>query len=620
MGGAATFEVVDYCMLVLTVVVSLAIGVYHAFRGNKTSEDYAMGSRNMKAFPVSLSLLATFLSANSILGYSGEVYGNGLGITWTIVGTTLAIFLALGFIMPVMYPLKLVTPNQYLELRFKSPWLRRLSMGMSFLSIVVFMGLALYAPTLALSAVTPISFSNYIWIMGIVVTIYASIGGLKAVVWADVFQMVLMVGGVLLITVMACIEVGGLGRAWAIASEGGRTNGLVDISTDLYTRHTVWNIILMTMTNWGSHYSVSQATYQRISSVPTIQQARRVLFYNIIGMTGFLLMVFVMGLCIYSVYAGCDPYARGHIFSKDQIAVYFVKDKLSHLPGVPGIFVATLLSAALSSLSSGLNTLATLLWADIFSPMPCFKGASEFVATTTSKILTVCLGALCVGMAFLASKLGGLVQAGYTVVGVMAGPVLGVYLLGMAVPFCNKKGAFSGLLSGWGFCVWIAIGGYLYKPAAELLPFSADDCPLQSNISILATTIRTTTIADTTTALINTLVACDPSIDASCVTDASRGGLMSLYTISYTHLSFIGLVTCLTVGILISLVSGYQSPSDVPGELVLVCLRRFTAPATDVEKPTDRKAKLTNSGTVETLVLDSVSLSTDPSKDERLRY
>lgn len=61
----------------------------------------------------------------------------------------------------------------------------------------------------------------------------------------------------------------------------------------------------------------------------------------------------------------------------------------------------------------------------------------------------VCLGALTIGMAFLASMMGGLVQAGYTVVGVMSGPVLGVYMLGMAVPFCNKKGAFFGILSGW---------------------------------------------------------------------------------------------------------------------------------------------------------------------------
>ncbi|KAA0188432.1 hypothetical protein HAZT_HAZT003614 [Hyalella azteca] len=389
MGAGEHFGAVDYGMLAVTVVASVAIGVYHGIKGNKTAVDFSMGSRSMTPFPVSLSLLATFLSANSILGYSGEVYAHGSVLAWSILGTALAIVFAGEVVLPVLHPLKLVSPNQYLEMRFGSVWLRRLSMtkylvsltvfyglalyaptlalaavtplssttfiwimgvvgglkavvwadafqmvlmtagvllvtvmscvevggvqkvwqvayqggrteglewylemrfgsawlrrlamGMRLVSVTMFMGLALYAPTLALAAVSPISSTTFIWIMGVVVTIYASfvsmnqLGGLKAVVWADAFQMVLMTAGVLLVTVMSCVEVGGVQKVLTVAYQGGRTEGL-DISTDPRVRHTVWNVILLTLVSWGSHYSVAQASYQRVSSVATLSQAKR---------------------------------------------------------------------------------------------------------------------------------------------------------------------------------------------------------------------------------------------------------------------------------------------------------------------------------------------------------
>ncbi|XP_018024217.1 sodium-coupled monocarboxylate transporter 2 [Hyalella azteca] len=561
MGTRAHFGAVDYIILAATMLASVAIGVYHGIKGNKTAVDFSMGSRSMTPFPVSLSLLATFLSANAILGYSGEVYAHGCGLTWSMLGTAMAIIFAAEVVMPVLHPLKLVSPNQYLEMRFGSAWLRRLAMGMRLVSVTMFMGLALYAPTLALAAVSPISSTTFIWIMGVVVTIYASFGGLKAVVWADAFQMVLMTAGVLLVTVMSCVEVGGVQKVLTVAYQGGRTEGL-DISTDPRVRHTVWNVILLTLVSWGSHYSVAQASYQRVSSVATLSQAKRVLYYNLVGMTVFMLLVFFMGLGVYAVYADCDPFARGFISSKDQISVYFVNDKLKDFIGIPGIFVATLLSAALSSVSSAVNTLATLLWGDVLSHTSCFKGCSDFVAATTNKVLTALLGATIIGMAFLASELGGLIQAGYMVVGVMSGPVFAVYLLGLAVPFCDKRGAFSGLLFSYILCVWMSAGSFLTNSSKPpMLPLSTAGCPVNATVTTFITLTNTTKTTPNT----------------------SAPALSFLYSISYTLYPFIGLTTCLIVGILVSLVACYQDPRTVPGYLVLPCIRRFTKQEIDAD-------------------------------------
>ena len=105
------FGVIDYTMLAVTMLVSMGLGVYHGIKGNKTVEDFAMGSGSMSPAPVALSLLATFLSANTILGFSGETYGYGFSLVWSIPGTALAIFFAAEVVLPVLYPLKLVSPN-----------------------------------------------------------------------------------------------------------------------------------------------------------------------------------------------------------------------------------------------------------------------------------------------------------------------------------------------------------------------------------------------------------------------------------------------------------------------------------------------------------------------------
>ncbi|KAG0725319.1 Sodium-dependent multivitamin transporter [Chionoecetes opilio] len=109
-----------------------------------------------------------------------------------------------------------------MERRYKSPALRKLATLVTLLSFAIYMGMGLYAPSLALSTVTSLSTFASMAIMGAIVTFYITIGGVKAVVYTDVLQTLLMFGGVLAVVVMCCIELGGVGEVWAIAERGDR--------------------------------------------------------------------------------------------------------------------------------------------------------------------------------------------------------------------------------------------------------------------------------------------------------------------------------------------------------------------------------------------------------------
>ncbi|ROT75511.1 hypothetical protein C7M84_005946 [Penaeus vannamei] len=118
-------------------------------------------------------------------------------------------------------------------------------------------------------------------------------------------------------------------------------------SLDPHERHTLANVVTMGSVLYFSVYGVSQTNLQRICSVPSESQAKRVLYMNIVGMIVLCGLLYFSGLCAFATYHGCDPLTRGLISTKDQIMPYFVMDKMGFLYGMPGLFVATLFSGAL---------------------------------------------------------------------------------------------------------------------------------------------------------------------------------------------------------------------------------------------------------------------------------
>lgn len=201
------------------------------------------------------------------------------------------------------------------------------------------------------------------------------------------------------------------------------------------------------------------------------------LFINIVGVACLILLSGLMGVILYAYYAGCDPYTAGHVQNVDQIFPYFIMDALGHKRGIPGLFLACVFSGSLSTISSGLNSLAAVIIEDIYKGLLGRKLSSERQALV-SKIFSVAVGALVVVLTYIVSYLGSVINAAISLSSTLCGPIMGVFFLGFFFPRANQRGALAGFFISLAFQLWIFIGVQLTKHqrSNNRLPLSIVDC------------------------------------------------------------------------------------------------------------------------------------------------
>ncbi|XP_004623897.1 sodium-coupled monocarboxylate transporter 1 [Octodon degus] len=536
-----SFAVGDYLVFAGVLLVSAAIGVYYAFAGGgqQTSTDFLMGGRRMTAVPVALSLTASFMSAVTVLGTPAEVYR--FGAIFSIFGITyfLMVFLSAEVFLPVFYKLGITSTYEYLELRFNR-YIRLCGTVLFIVQTILYTGIVIYAPALALNQVTGFDRWGAVVATGVVCTFYCTLGGLKAVVWTDVFQVGIMVAGFASVIIQAVVVQGGIETILNDAYEGGRLN-FWNFNPNPLQRHTFWTIIIGGTFTWTSIYGVNQSQVQRYSACKSRFQAKLSLYINLLGLWVILTCSVFCGLSLYSRYRDCDPWTAKKVSAEDQLMPYLVLDILQDYPGVPGLFVACAYSGTLSTVSSSINALAAVTVEDLIKPR--FRSLSERSLSWISQGMSVLFGMLCIGMAALASLMGALLQAALSIFGMVGGPLLGLFSLGILVPFANSVGAFVGLLAGFVTSLWIGIGAQLYPPLPERtmpLHLATYGC----NSTYNATDVVTATEMPFSTS-------------AFQIHNVERTPLMNnWYSLSYLYFSTIGTLTTFFIGMFLSLLTG----------------------------------------------------------------
>ncbi|XP_066122839.1 sodium-dependent multivitamin transporter isoform X1 [Saccopteryx bilineata] len=551
-GVKSAFSLVDYVVFVLLLVLSLAIGLYHAFRGwgRHTVSELLMADRKMNCLPVALSLLATFQSAVAILGVPSEIYKSGTQYWFLGCSYFLGLLIPAHIFIPVFYRLHLTSAYEYLELRFNKTV--RVCGTMTFIfQMVIYMGVVLYAPSLALNAVTGFDLWLSVLTLGIVCTIYTALGGLKAVIWTDVFQTLVMFLGQLAVIIVGSAKVGGLGRVWDLASQQGRISG-IELNPDPFERHTFWTLAFGGVFMMLSLYGVNQAQVQRYLSSRTEKAAVLSCYAVFPCQQVVLCMGCLIGLVMFA-YHKEHPGSIPAQAAPDQFVLYFVMDLLRGLPGLPGLFVACLFSGSLSTISSAFNSLATVTMEDLIRPR--FPQFTEVQATMLSRILAFGYGLLCLGMAYISSQMGPVLQAAISIFGMVGGPLLGLFCLGMFFPCANPPGAIVGLLAGLTMAFWIGIGSIVTRMGSGMAPshFNESSFSQSSNLSaVTLTTLTSTTLSRPT-------------------------GLQRLYSLSYLWYSAHNSTTVIVVGLIVSLLTGRMRGRTLNPRTIYPVLPRLLA-------------------------------------------
>uniref|UniRef100_A0A8C2H0Y1 Solute carrier family 5 member 5 n=1 Tax=Cyprinus carpio TaxID=7962 RepID=A0A8C2H0Y1_CYPCA len=537
------FCLVDYVVFAAMLGVSVGIGLFQSLRktpGHSNVDSFFTGGRGFSAVPVGLSLCASFMSAVQVLGVPSEAYLYGFKFLYMCLGQALNSLITAVLFVPVFYRLKITSSCQYLGMRF--------GRGMQLLGSLQFI-VATYFCTFVLFSTTFSSFLNQatglnmwasLFSTGLICTFYTTVGGMKAVIWTDVFQIVVMLSGFIAVFIQGTILAGGPARVLEIANNGSRIN-FNDFVIDPQRRYSFWSFTVGGTMVWLSMYGANQAQVQRYISCRTEKQAQLALLVNQVGLCLIVSSAATCGIVMFALYSSCDPLKTGRISAPDQYMPYLVLDIFRNHPGFPGLFLACAYSGTLSTVSTSINAMAAVTMEDIMKPW--LITVSQRKQLLLSKLLSLLYGLGCITMAALSSLLDwGVLQGSFTVMGVVNGPLLGAFVLGMFVPATNKPGVFSGVAVGFCLSLWLAVGSTIYPPTPQImgvLPTSAGHC-LASNAT-----------------LNSTITVTESSILSSSV--PQDYGLQNIYSISYLYFGALSTSAVVLVGVVVSYITGERN-------------------------------------------------------------
>lgn len=542
------FSWVDYLVFTVMLLVSAGIGVFFGFFSKKqNTNDFLMAGKSMTTFPVAMSLIASFMSAITLLGTPSEVYQYGF-LYWLVGFSYFLVMPAASYLyFPIFHKLQVTSAYEYLERRFNRP-VRMLGSGTFIIQMCLYMAIVVYAPALALAQVTGLNVYMSVSLICFVCIFYTTLGGMKAVLWTDALQVVIMYGSMMFVIIKGCIDVGGFEYVWQKNVESGRAE-LINFDPDPTTRHTFWTLIIGGYFTWVTIYGVNQAQVQRYLCVQTKQMAINALWINLVGLFVLMISCAFGGMVVYAKYFDCDPISQGTVEKGDQLFPLFVMDTLGLWRGLPGLFVSGIFSGALSTVSSGMNSLAAIVLEDFVKAK--YPNISEKRSTITSKVLSVFFGVLTFALVFVAEQLGNVLNAALSIFGMVGGPLLGVFTVGMFFPWANSLGAFVGLLTSLAFMFWIGIGNQVAKAYGQIV------IPLKP-VSVAGCTALNATITEAVTTISSALTTPAPDY----------GEPLGIYRLSYMWYSATGCFTVIIVAMIITMFTGKTNVRTLDPRLI----------------------------------------------------
>ncbi|KAH8293445.1 hypothetical protein KR054_000584, partial [Drosophila jambulina] len=350
---------------------------------------------------------------------------------------------------------------------------------------IIWLPIAVYVPALTFNQVSGIGIHTITPIVIIICTFYTCVGGIKGVVYTDVVQSVIMYGSLIVIMIKGTVDLGGLGVVWQRNMDGGRLN-LPEWTMDPTVRLSVFSVFVGGTFFKLQSTSINQATVQRFMSLPSLKAIKQTLFTFSIGLTLLYCGCVYVGLVCYATYYDCDPMSTGLAGRRDQLVPLLVMRVLGVVPGLPGLFVSAVFSAALSSLSTLLNSLAAVILEDFVRPR-MGKAMKENHIALTMRLVVVTFGISSIFMVYVVEKLGMVLQLSATLQSSLYGPMLGIFTVGMLMPWVGDKCIFVGSIASFMTMAWIAVNAQIANITGSFrhtkLPVSVEQCDYDFDMS-----------------------------------------------------------------------------------------------------------------------------------------
>jgi sodium-coupled monocarboxylate transporter 8/12 len=452
----------------LDIVVSISyvaglFGIGAALsRGQKTLKTYFLADENVHWVILSVSVLAALFSGASYLGTPAETFFHDLTYAWVSLAFFIATPITALVFLPVFRKAKIYTAYEYLERRFDRR-IRRVGSALFIARVMLYLGLVIYAPSLALMEITGWPLWLAVVLMGLSATLYTAMGGMRAVIWTDSIQFIVLCGGIFVILWFACGKIpGGFAAAWRLAAADGKTQ-MMNLNPDPRLRLSVWSALIGGACNNLIQMVTDQVSVQRYLTAASLKDCQRALWLKLSLTLPLVALFYLTGTVLYGYYKS-HPAETPAFVSHDLVpglsqpavgeAKKLPNDRLlpnfvaNHLPSpLPGILVGALMGATIAVVSAGINSLSAAAMMD-FRIGPT-GDATPAGSVRSARLLTLLFGTLSVCVAlWVLPHLGTIVQASITIFALFGGPLLGIFILGATTVRANAFGALVGGAAG----------------------------------------------------------------------------------------------------------------------------------------------------------------------------
>ena len=488
-----SLPIVDLLVIGLYLVGMVAVGVYFSRKnqnaGHQTADQFTTASGKIPGWAIGMSIYATFLSSNTFLGVPGKAFGSNWNSFVFSLSMPLAAWVATRFFVPFYRHTGEVSAYTHLEHRF-GPWARTYAVCCFLLTQLARMGSIFFGIALSLQALTGYPMQTIMLIVGTCIIIYTVLGGMEAVIWTEVVQGVIKTAGAMLILWLIIGDMpGGIDRIVSIG-QADQKFSLGSFAPD-FTQSTFWVVLLygffMNLNNFG----MDQNYVQRYHTTTSTREASRSIWLCVYLYVPASLLFFVIGSCLYAYYQttpdllhavqmqvaterlpGGSQAAISQLAATlssadigDKVMPHFMVNKVP--AGLVGLIVAAILSAAMSTISSGMNSSATVFSVDIYQRY-INPNVSPRLAMRILYIATTVFGLLGMGTGIAMIGIKSVLDVWWLLSGIFAGGMLGLFLLGMIAKATRNAEALTATLIGLFVIIWMTFSSQLPDEYAAL--------------------------------------------------------------------------------------------------------------------------------------------------------
>ncbi len=447
---------VDLVIFLVFIVATIVFGSSFAGK-NKSADDFTKGGGKMPGFVVGMSIFATYVSSISFLALPGNAYMSNWNSLVFSLSIPIATWIAVKWFVPFYRNIDSVSAYSFLEEKF-GRWARIYAASCYLLTQIARIGSVLFLLALPLNAMLGWSVQNIILITTISVTIYSVLGGIKAVIWTDAIQGIILILGVFVTVGILLFAIpGGTSQ---LVQTGMQFNkfGLGNFEFN-WNESSFWVMLIYGIFINLQNYGIDQNYVQRYKSAKDLKSARFSAMFGGLLYVPISFLFFVIGTGLYVYYFHYPDLLPGGIKS-DQVFPYFIVNEMP--VGFIGLLVAAIFSAGMSTISTSINSSATVILTDFFR-----RGGSEQNSGKSSQksdmrilhITSAVLGLTGMGVAIAMMSVQSALDAWWKLAGIFSGGMLGLFLLGFISKQTKSTAALIGVVVGVVLIAWISLSG-----------------------------------------------------------------------------------------------------------------------------------------------------------------